>query len=126
MSLSQQRLDLRRRTTTMKPEDKTENPHKPDPPKGPPDKTVTIKVDGVDREVPKDKMTAAELKALLGIDPSQVLDEVDEDGTFKPLAVTSVRAIRSTICRRDWSFRGLPSEFPDWPFAKRVANGGLP
>lgn len=82
----------------MKPEYKTDNPHKPDPPKGPSDKkTVTIKVDGVDREVPKDKMTAAELKTLLGIDPSQVLDEVDEDGTFKPLADTDVVKLRDGL-----------------------------
>lgn len=81
----------------MKP-DKTDNSHKPDPPKAPPDKkTVTIKVDGVDREVPKDKMTAAELKTLLGIDPSQVLDEVDEDGTFKPLADTDVVKLRDGL-----------------------------
>lgn len=49
-------------------------------------KTVTIKVDGEDRTVPKAKMTAAELKALLGIAPTQVIDIVDEDGTFHPVA----------------------------------------
>lgn len=48
-------------------------------------KTVTITVDGVQREVPKTKMTAAELKALLGIDPSQVIDIVDDDGVFHPV-----------------------------------------
>jgi sulfur carrier protein ThiS len=81
----------------MKP-DKPDNPHKPDPPKGPPEKkTVTIKVDGVEREVPKDKMTAADLKALLGIDASQVLDEVDEDGTFKPLADTDIVKLRDGL-----------------------------
>lgn len=82
----------------MKPEDKTDKPDKPDPPKGPPEKkTVTIKVDGVEREVPKDRMTAADLKALLGIDPSQVLDEVDEDGTFKPLADTDIVKLREGL-----------------------------
>ena len=49
-------------------------------------KTVTIKVDGEDRTVPKTKMTAAELKALLGIEPTQVIDIVDDDGTFHPVA----------------------------------------
>lgn len=82
----------------MKPEDKPNKPDKPDPAKGPPEKkAVTIKVDGVDREVPKDKMTAADLKALLGIDPSQVLDEVDEDGTFKPLADTDIVKLRDGL-----------------------------
>ena len=82
----------------MKPEGKTDNPHNPDPPKGPPEKkTVTIKVDGIDREVPKDKMTAADLKALLGIDASQLLDEVDEDGTFKPLADTDIVKLRDGL-----------------------------
>lgn len=81
----------------MKP-DKPNNPHKPDPPKEPPEKkTVTIKVDGVDREVPKDKTTAAVLKALLGIDPSQILDEVDEEGTFKPLADTDIVKLRDGL-----------------------------
>lgn len=79
----------------MQPEDKRD---KPDPPKGPPEKkTVTIKVDGVEREVPKDKMTAADLKALLGIDASQILDEVDEDGTFKPLADTDIVKLRDGL-----------------------------
>ncbi|HEV2567877.1 multiubiquitin domain-containing protein [Sphingomonas sp.] len=82
----------------MKLEDKPNKPDKPDPPKGSPEKkTVTIKVDGVEREVPKDKMTAADLKALLGIDPSQVLDEVDEDGTFKPLADTDIVKLRDGL-----------------------------
>ena len=82
----------------MKPEDKTDNPRKPDPPKDPPEKkTVTIKVDGIEREVPKDKMTAADLKALLGIDASQVLDEVDEDGTFKPIADTDIVKLRDGL-----------------------------
>jgi sulfur carrier protein ThiS len=82
----------------MKPENKPNKLDKPDPPKGPPEKkTVTIKVDGVEREVPKDKMTAADLKALLGIDPSQVLDEVDEDGTFKPLADTDIVKLRDGL-----------------------------
>lgn len=82
----------------MKAEDKPNKPDKPDPPKGPPEKkTVTIKVDGVGREVPKDKMTAADLKALLGIDPSQVLDEVDEDGTFRPLADTDIVKLRDGL-----------------------------
>ena len=49
-------------------------------------KTVTINVDGVDRTVPKAKMTAAELKSLLGIEANQVIDIVDEDGTFHPVA----------------------------------------
>ena len=48
-------------------------------------KMVTINVDGEDRKVPKTKMTAAELKALLGIAPTQVIDIVDEDGTFHPV-----------------------------------------
>lgn len=82
----------------MKHEDKTENPHKPNPPKGQPEKkTVTIKVDGAPREFPKDEMTAADLKALLGIDASQVLDEVDEDGTFKPLADTDIVKLRDGL-----------------------------
>lgn len=82
----------------MKPEDKPNKPDKPDPPKGPPEKkTVTIKVDGVQREVPKDKITAADLKTLLGIDASQVLDEVDEDGTFKPLADTDIVKLRDGL-----------------------------
>lgn len=82
----------------MKPENKPDNPHKSDPPNGPPEKkTVTIKVDSVDREVPKDKMTAAVLKVLLGIDASQVLDEVDEDGTFKPLADTDIVKLRDGL-----------------------------
>lgn len=49
-------------------------------------KTVTINVDGINQTVPKTKMTAAELKALLGIEASQVIDIVDEDGTFHPVA----------------------------------------
>jgi sulfur carrier protein ThiS len=82
----------------MKPDDKPDDPHKPDPPKGSLEKkTVTIKVDGVEREVPKDKMTAADLKALLGIDASQVLDEVDENGTFKPLADTDIVKLRNGL-----------------------------
>ncbi len=48
-------------------------------------KTVTINVDGEDRIVPKTKMTATELKALLGIDATQVIDIVDEDGIFHPV-----------------------------------------
>jgi len=82
----------------MKTEDKTDNPHKPDQPEGPPEKkTVTIKVDGVEREVPKDKMSAADLKAYLRIDASQVLDEVDEEGTFKPLADTDIVKLREGL-----------------------------
>lgn len=82
----------------MKTDQKTDNPHKPDKPKDPPEKkTVTINVDGVDREVPKDKVTAAELKALLGIDPSQVLDEVDEDGTFRELADNEIVKLRDGL-----------------------------
>lgn len=82
----------------MKPEDKADNPKKPDPPKGPPEKkTVTIKVDGVDRGVPKDKVTAADLKALLGIAATQVLDEVAEDGTFHELADTDIVKLREGL-----------------------------
>jgi hypothetical protein len=82
----------------MKTEDKGDNPNKPGGPKDRPEKkTVTIKVDGVDREVPKDKVTAAELKALLGIDASQLLDEVDEDGTFTPIADTDVVKLRDGL-----------------------------
>jgi hypothetical protein len=78
--------------------DKTDNPRKPDGPKGPPEKkTVTINVDGADREVPKDKITASALKELLGIDPSQVLDEVDEDGTFHELADTDIVKLRDGL-----------------------------
>lgn len=61
------------------------------------EKTVTIKVDGVDREVPKDKITAAELKALLGIDPSQVLDEVDENGTFREIGDDELVKLREGL-----------------------------
>ena len=49
-------------------------------------KTVTITVDGEQRVVPKTKMTAMELKALLGIAATQAIDVVDEDGTFHPVA----------------------------------------
>lgn len=49
-------------------------------------KTVTITVDGEVRIVPKTKMTATELKALLGIAATQAIDIVDEDGTFHPVA----------------------------------------
>lgn len=49
-------------------------------------KTVTITVDGEQRAVPKTKMTATELKALLGIAATQAIDVVDEDGTFHPVA----------------------------------------
>lgn len=49
-------------------------------------KTVTITVDGEQRVVPKTKMTATELKALLGIAATQAIDVVDEDGTFHPVA----------------------------------------
>jgi hypothetical protein len=61
------------------------------------EKTVTIKVDGVDREVPKDKITAAEFKALLGIDPSQVLDEVDENGTFREIGDDEIVKLREGL-----------------------------
>ena len=61
------------------------------------EKTVTIKVDGVNREVPKDKITAAELKALLGIDPSQLLDEVDENGTFREMADSEIVKLREGL-----------------------------
>lgn len=61
------------------------------------EKTVTIKVDGVDREVPKDKITAAELKALLGIDLSQVLDEVDENGTFREIGDGEIVKLREGL-----------------------------
>lgn len=82
----------------MRPEEKTDSPRTPEAPKGLPEKkSVTIKVDGVDREVPKDKMTATELKALLGIDASQVLDEVDEDGTFRPIADTDTVKLRDGL-----------------------------
>lgn len=50
------------------------------------DKTVTITVDGEQRIVPKTKMTATELKALLGIAATQAIDVVEEDGTFRPVA----------------------------------------
>ncbi len=49
-------------------------------------KTVTITVDGELRVVPKTKMTATELKALLGIAATQAIDVVGEDGTFHPVA----------------------------------------
>lgn len=49
-------------------------------------KTVNITVDGEPRTVPKIKLTSAELKALLGIAAIQVLDIVDDDGTFHPVA----------------------------------------
>lgn len=49
-------------------------------------KTVNITVDGELRTVPKTKLTSAELKALLGIAATQVLDIVDDDGTFHPVA----------------------------------------
>lgn len=49
-------------------------------------KTVTITVDGERRAVPKTKMTATELKALLGIAATQAIDVVDEDSTFHPVA----------------------------------------
>jgi hypothetical protein len=61
------------------------------------EKTVTIKIDGVDREVPKDKIRAAELKALLGIDPSQVLDEVDENGTFREIGDDELVKLREGL-----------------------------
>jgi hypothetical protein len=61
------------------------------------EKTVTIKVDGVDREVPKDKIKTAELKALLGIDPSQVLDEVDENGTFREIGDDEIVKLREGL-----------------------------
>lgn len=61
------------------------------------EKTVTINVDGVDREVPKDKITAAELKALLGIESSQVLDEVDEKGTFREIADNEIVKLREGL-----------------------------
>jgi len=60
-------------------------------------KTVAITVDGAGRTVPKEKITAAQLKTLLGIDPSLVLDQVDEDGTFIPLDDNEIVKLRDGL-----------------------------
>ena len=60
-------------------------------------KTVTIKVDGIDRVVPKKKMTAAELKAILGIAVTQVIDIVGEDGIFHPVADNETIKLREGL-----------------------------
>jgi hypothetical protein len=60
-------------------------------------KTVTIKVDGIDRVVPKTKMTAAELKAFLGIAATQVIDTVGEDGIFHPVADNETIKLREGL-----------------------------
>jgi sulfur carrier protein ThiS len=69
--------------------DKPKDPHEK--------KTVTISVNGTPRKVPKDKITAADLKVFLGIDASQVLDEVDEEGTFRELADDEVVKLREGL-----------------------------
>lgn len=60
-------------------------------------KTVTIKVDGIDRVVTKTKMTAAELKALLGIAATQVIDIVGEDGHFHGVADNETIKLREGL-----------------------------
>ena len=60
-------------------------------------KTVTIKVDGIDRVVPKTKITAAELKALLGIAATQVIDIVGEDGDFQAVADNETIKLREGL-----------------------------
>jgi hypothetical protein len=44
------------------------------------DDTVVINVDGVDKTLTEDKWVVSELKAHLGIDPSQVLAEITPHG----------------------------------------------
>jgi sulfur carrier protein ThiS len=87
-----------RKTKIMKDELNTDNQRGSGQGGGAPaKKTVAITVNGDKHDVPKDKMTAADLKTLLGIDVSQVLAEVDDEGTFKQLADTDEVKLRDGL-----------------------------